>query len=53
METVFSQDDLMRRKAAGDIGRSPLDIPIDQKIAGGGGRNYQLACIETLCRAWT
>jgi type I restriction enzyme, R subunit len=50
VETVFSQDDLVRRKAARDIQRSPLDIPIDSRIAGGGGRFYQIACIETICR---
>jgi type I restriction enzyme R subunit len=50
VETVFSQDDLVRRKAARDIRRNPLDIPIDSRIAGGGGRHHQSACIETLCR---
>jgi type I restriction enzyme, R subunit len=50
VETVFSQDDLVRRKAARDIQRNPLDVPIDSRIAGGGGRFYQIACIETICR---
>jgi type I restriction enzyme R subunit len=50
VETVFSQDDLARRKAARDIRRSPLEIPIDSRIAGGGGRLHQTACIETVCR---
>lgn len=50
IETVFSQDDLARRKAARDIRRSPLDIPIDCRIAGGGGRLHQSACIEAVCR---
>jgi type I restriction enzyme R subunit len=50
VETVFSQDDLARRKAARDIRRNPLDIPIDTRIAGGGGRLHQAACIETLCQ---
>lgn len=50
VETVFSQDDLARRKAARDIRRSPLDIPIDSRIAGGGGREHQSACIEAVCR---
>ena len=36
VKTVFSQDDLARRKAARDIRRNPLDIPIDTRIAGGG-----------------
>jgi type I restriction enzyme R subunit len=50
VETVFSQDDLVRRRAARDIRRNPLEIPIDPRIAGGGGRNYQTVCIDTLCR---
>ena len=50
IETVFSQDDLARRKAARDIRRNPLDIPIDSRIAGGGGRLHQSACIEAVCR---
>lgn len=50
VETVFSQDDLVRRKAARDLRRNPLDIAIDIRIAGGGGRLHQTACIEALCR---
>lgn len=50
IETVFSQDDLARRKAARDIRRNPLDIAIDSRIAGGGGRLHQSACIEAVCR---
>ncbi|MDA9529891.1 DEAD/DEAH box helicase family protein [Bradyrhizobium sp. CCBAU 25338] len=47
VETVFSQDDLSRRKAASEIRRSPLDIPIDARIA---GRLYQNTCIDVVCR---
>ena len=50
VDTVFSQDDLMRRKAAKEIRRNLLDVPIDERIAGGGGRYHQIACIETLSR---
>jgi type I restriction enzyme R subunit len=50
VETVFSQGDLERRQAARGIRRSPLDIAIDRRIAGGGGRTFQIACIDTLCR---
>lgn len=50
VETVFSQDDLTRRKAASEIRRNPLDIPIDSRIAGGGGREHQTACIDVICR---
>ena len=45
VETVFSQDDLARRRAAKEIRRNPLDITIDRRIAGGGGRTFQIACI--------
>lgn len=48
--TVFSQDDLVRRKAATGIRRDPLDIPIDTRIAGGGGRLHQSACIDVLSK---
>lgn len=50
IETVFSQDDLARRKAARDIRRNPLEVPIDSRIAGGGGRLHQSACIDAICR---
>ncbi len=50
IKTVFSQDDLVRRRAARTIRRSPLDIPIDTRIAGGGGRYHQSACIDAVCR---
>jgi hypothetical protein len=39
-----------RRKAARDIRRNPLDVPIDRRIPGGDGRLHQRACIETVCR---
>jgi type I restriction enzyme R subunit len=50
VETVFSQDDLARRKAASEIRRNPLEIPIDTRVAGGGGRLHQTACIDVVCR---
>ena len=50
VETVFSQDDLVRRNAARGIRRNSLDIAIDHRIAGGGGRLYQTTCIDVLCR---
>jgi len=34
VETVFSQDDLVRRNAAGEKRRNPLGIPIYTRIAG-------------------
>jgi type I restriction enzyme, R subunit len=49
VETVFSQDDLTRRKAAGEIRRDPLSVPIDTRIAGGGGRFHQTTCIDVVC----
>jgi type I restriction enzyme, R subunit len=50
VETIFGQDDLIRRKAAIGLRRDLLDVPIDSRIAGGGGRLHQTACIEALCR---
>lgn len=50
VETIFSQDDLARRKAARDIRRNPLGIPIDTRIAGGGERVHQTTCIDAICR---
>jgi len=50
VETVFSQDDLARRKAVRELRRNPLDIPIDTRIAGDGGRVHQTTCIDVLCR---
>ncbi len=48
--TLFSQDDLARRKAASEIRRDPLSVPIDTRIASGGGRLHQTACIDVVCR---
>jgi type I restriction enzyme, R subunit len=50
VETVFSQDDLSRRKAVREVRRSPLDVPIDTRIAGDGSHFFQAACIEVVCR---
>ncbi|MET4488804.1 DEAD/DEAH box helicase family protein [Bradyrhizobium sp. LA7.1] len=47
VETVFTQDDLVRRHAASAIRRNPLDVPIDPRIV---GRLYQQTCIDVLCR---
>lgn len=50
VETIFSPDDLARRRAAREVRRNPLDVPVDGRIAGGGGRLYQTACIDVLTR---
>jgi type I restriction enzyme R subunit len=47
IKTFFGQDDLIRRVASRQVRRDPLSIPIDAKVA---GRDYQQACIETLCQ---
>jgi len=44
--TVFSQDDLIRRRATRNTRRKLSDVATDMDIA---GRPYQLECIETLC----
>lgn len=45
--TFYSQADLERRIATRTLRRDPLSIPIDTRIA---SRDYQHACIDTLCR---
>ncbi len=47
VKTFFSQGDLERHAATGQVKRDPLSIPIDKRIV---ERDYQLACIDTLCR---
>jgi len=47
VKTFFKQDDLERRFATRQLRQDPLAIPIDKRIA---GRDYQMACIDTLCR---
>jgi type I restriction enzyme, R subunit len=48
--TFFTQLDLERRFAAYGIRRDPMTVPIDGKIV---ERDYQNACIDTLCREIT
>jgi type I restriction enzyme R subunit len=47
VKTFFSQGDLERRAATAQIRRDPLAVPIDRHIV---ERDYQTACIDTLCR---
>ncbi len=47
VKTFFAQDDLERRAATRAVRRDPLAIPIDRHIV---ERDYQTACIDTLCR---
>jgi type I restriction enzyme R subunit len=47
VKTFFKQDDLERRFATRQLRRDPMAVPIDGKIA---GRDYQEACINTICR---
>ena len=49
VETVFTQDDLTRRRALREVRRDPMEVSIDQLIAGGGGRWHQINCINALC----
>ncbi|MFT4193077.1 DEAD/DEAH box helicase family protein, partial [Ottowia sp.] len=48
VKTFFSQGDLERRAATAQVQRDPLSVPIDHHIA---SRDYQIDCIDTLCRA--
>lgn len=47
VKTFFAQDDLERRVAVRTLRTDPMGVPVDRKIA---GRDYQIACIDTLCR---
>ena len=47
VKTFFSQDDLERRAATLQVRRDLLAVPIDLRIA---GRDYQQACIQTVCQ---
>jgi len=45
--TIFGQDELERLAALRTLRRRPTTVAIDEAIA---GRDYQKACIDTLCR---
>lgn len=47
VKTLFRQDDLERRLATLTVRREPAAVPIDRRIV---ERDYQLECIDTLCR---
>lgn len=47
IKTFFKQDDLERRAATAQVRQDPLQVQIDNRIA---GRDYQGLCIDTLCR---
>lgn len=47
VRTFYSQGDLERRAATAQVKRDPLAVPIDKRIV---ERDYQTACIDTLCR---
>lgn len=47
IKTFFSQGDLERRAATAQVKRDPISVSIDKRIV---ERDYQMACIETLCK---
>jgi type I restriction enzyme R subunit len=47
VKTFFKQDDLERRAATAQVRQDLLQVPVDARIA---GRDYQGACINTLCK---
>lgn len=47
VKTFFKQDDLERRLASRQLRRDPLAVDIDRRIV---ERDYQIACIDTLCK---
>ena len=47
VKTIFKQDDLERRIATLTVRRDPASVDIDRRIV---ERDYQIECIDTLCR---
>jgi type I restriction enzyme R subunit len=47
VKTIFKQDDLERRIATHSVHRDPASVAIDRRIV---ERDYQIECIDTLCR---
>jgi type I restriction enzyme R subunit len=47
VKTFFKQDDLERRFASRQLRRDPMTVEIDRGIV---ERDYQIACIDTLCQ---
>jgi type I restriction enzyme R subunit len=47
VKTIFKQDDLERRIATLSVRRDPASVTIDRRIV---ERDYQIECIDTLCR---
>ena len=47
VKTIFKQDDLERRIATLSVRRDPVSVAIDRRIV---ERDYQIECIDTLCR---
>ena len=47
VKTFFKQDDLERRSATRQLKRDPMTVEIDKRIV---ERDYQIECIDTLCR---
>jgi len=47
VKTIFRQDDLIRRAASRQVRRDLMSVPVDRRIV---ERDYQLECIDTLCR---
>ncbi len=47
VKTIFKQDDLERRIATLSVRRDPASVDIDRRIV---ERDYQIECIDTLCR---
>lgn len=47
VKTIFKQDDLIRRAVSRQVRRDLMSVPVDRRIV---ERDYQLECIDTLCR---
>lgn len=49
VKTIFDQENLERRAASRKMRADLMAIETDRRIAGGGGRDYQLEAIDAVC----
>lgn len=52
IKTFYTPQDLAKKRDLKTIQRPPSTIPVNQDIAGGNGRQYQIDCIDALTNAY-
>ncbi|NCC51120.1 MAG: DEAD/DEAH box helicase [Spartobacteria bacterium] len=50
IKTIFDQENLERRVASRKVRQDLMAVEIDRRIAGGGGRTYQIDAIDAVCK---